>query len=558
MTHPLIQAMAEKIRAGLSRKSITTASKWACNHRIMGGKDFPGPWSFKFHPWTREMHDSRAISNVGQKSAQMGFTEVVLNVTFFKIDYERVDCLYILPSQHPDASDFSASRFDPALELSPYLSTMFSEVKNVGHKRAGATNLYIRGSRSRSGLKSIPAGFIVFDELAEMDQANIPLAMERSAGQLEKQDWKISTPTIEDANINVYFKQSTMEHFFFKCPSCSKQIELKFPESLVITATDAKDQKINDSHLICYECKNKIPHEGKPTFFEGAKWVPSKLENIDTRGFYINQMYSSAVKPAHLAKRYLNSLVDATSETEFFNSNLGMTHAVAGAQVNDEEIQKCVGPFRKLQGEVVVNRNKVRTLGVDVGRWFHYVVNEWDIPIGAPLTDINIHSRPRMIMFGKVPSPEELDRLMFQYAINFCVIDAQPERRAAFSFANRFYNRVKLCFYSSSSASRQIAPSQEIEQSISVHRTSWLDLSLGRYRRGHKGVMLPSDIDQEFIDQVKAQVREYLKDKDGNPIGRYTTPENKVDHYGHAFNYAEIALPLALGAGESEDVQSPV
>jgi phage terminase large subunit GpA-like protein len=131
------------------------------------------------------MHDSEAELNVGQKSAQMGYTETVLNITFYNIDVRNIDCLYVLPAKTPDASDFSAARFDPALELSPHLSKIFSEVKNVGHKRAGTTNLYIRGSRSRAGLKSVPVGFIVLDELDEMTQENVRwLLKERRSGQL--------------------------------------------------------------------------------------------------------------------------------------------------------------------------------------------------------------------------------------------------------------------------------------------------------------------------------------------------------------------------------------
>lgn len=557
MGHPLIEAMAERIKTGLRRKAITTASRWACEHRVMGGQSFPGPWTFKHHPWLKDMHDSTAISNVGQKSAQMGYTEVVLNITFKKIDVDRVDCLYILPAQTPDASVFSASRFDPALELSPYLATLFSDVNNVGHKRAGATNLYIRGSRSRSGLKSIPAGFIVFDELAEMDQDNIPLAMERSAGQIEKQDWKISTPTIEDANINVYYKQSTQEHFFFKCPHCSKQIEFKFPDSIIITAQDQYDKKIEDTHLICYECKGRLEHANKVDLLKDGVWISSKF-NSDIRGFYINQMYSSAVTPQALAIKFLKAMSDATAETEFYNSNLGLTHAVAGAQLTLEEIRACIGDFKMLLGEKIVTRQKIRTLGTDVGRWLHCVVNEWDIPHGIPLADINLHARPRPIFIGKVPDIASVDRLMRQYNVTFAVIDANPERRMAYDFANRFYGRVKMCFYGRSITARQLVPSPEVDQAINVDRTSWLDITLGRYRRGHSGIILPQDVPEEYTDQLRAPVREYIKDKDGNPVGRYTTPDSKADHYAHAQNYSEIALALALGVGESQSMESPL
>src|SRR2546423_8716459 len=119
--HALQQLFLERLSSGLKRHSLTKPSKWAEAYRIMG-PPFPGKWTFRYHPWLREMHDSTAEFNVGQKAAQMGYTETMLNIVFYKIDVGSIDCLYVLPSKTPDASDFSAARFDPALELSPHLS----------------------------------------------------------------------------------------------------------------------------------------------------------------------------------------------------------------------------------------------------------------------------------------------------------------------------------------------------------------------------------------------------------------------------------------------------
>src|SRR4051812_443704 len=143
--HPLLDVFAERIQSGLLRKSVTKPSDWAGKYRIMAA-DFPGPWSPKHYPWQVGMLDSKAEHNCGQKCAQVGYTETMLNVCFYAMDTENTDCLYVLPNKTPDAKDFSASRFDSALELSPYLRKMFSDVKNVGHKRAGSANLYVRGS----------------------------------------------------------------------------------------------------------------------------------------------------------------------------------------------------------------------------------------------------------------------------------------------------------------------------------------------------------------------------------------------------------------------------
>lgn len=528
------------------------------------GKPFPGPANFDHHPWTEDMHDSLAQLNVGQKAAQMGFTETALNRTFFKIDVERVDSLYILPAKTPDASDFSAARFDPALELSPRLSSLFSDVKNVGHKRAGTTNLYIRGSKSRGGLKSIPVGFTVFDEVDEMEQDNIPLAFERMSGQPEHQAWMISTPTIPNYGINKVFQLSSQNHYIFQCPSCSREIELEFPQCLVITGEHITDPKLLDSHLICPLCKAKLPHEDKINFLKTRRtggtgyWKPFGQGGLDNQGWLINQLYSMTVSPAQLAEAFMKSLKDRASEQEFYNSKLGLPHIVEGARITDAMIEHAIekgGGYT--MAEIFLNQNKFVTMGVDVGRWLHYEIVAWNMLGNKFGNDINVMSNAKVLAAGKVSSFEELDALMKNHQILMCVIDANPERRKAYEFACRFWGHVKLCFYGKGVTGKQIKVDKEGEENVEDHkitvdRTSWLDMSLGRYHS--KTIILPRDISYEYKEHLKSPVRIYEKDSDGNSIGKYVNTGD--DHFAHARNYAEIALPIAASFATNKDVKA--
>jgi phage terminase large subunit GpA len=537
----------ERIAAGLRRSSVKTPSRWAEQYRVMG-KPIPGPWTLKYHPWLGEMHDTKAPSNVGKKSAQVGFSEMALNTVFFKIDVERENCLYVLPAKNPDATDFSASRFDPALELSSHLSKLFSDVQNVGHKRAGSANLYIRGSNSRAGLKSVPAGTIIFDEVDEMNQSNIPLAEERASGQFNKLDWKISTPTVPNFGIARAFNESTKEHFFFPCPKCNRLTELVFPDCMVITADNVHDPRIQESYIRCKECRNKLEHSEKHIFLASGRFVPEYTNRI-IRGFYVNQLYSSTVSPPQIAKLYLAAQTDKTSETEFWNSKMGMEHQVDGAQLEDADIEKCIGNYKKFGSKT----NGLITMGVDVGKWNHIEIDEWEIQKTVSNERVNEFARPRVLYEGKVASFNELDMFMRNFNVSFCVIDAQPERRLAFEFANRFWGKVKLCFYGRSISGRMINYSDEdTDQTIKVDRTSWLDLSLGRFRMGKRGILIPIDTSEEYKVQIKAPIRQYKKDAQGNPVGVYI--EVGADHFAHARNYSEIALPLAVGLGQVHNI----
>jgi hypothetical protein len=548
----LSDILKQNIVSGLLRRSVQQCSSWAERYRVMG-KPIPGPWTFKYHPWTREMHDSLAYKNVGMKSAQAGYTEVCLNRTFFTIDVKRIDCLYVLPNKTPDASDFSSARFDAALELSPHLQSLFSDVRNVGHKRAGSTNLYVRGSRSRGGLKSIPTGFMVLDEFDEMDQEQVALALERMSGQFEKQVWEVSTPSIPNWGIHKEYLLTTQEHFFFKCPHCSRRTELTFPESFVCTAESLTDPKIHESYVRCKECHHAIDHDGKWSILQHGIWEPTFKTDPDVRGFHVNQLYSSTVKPVELARAWLKSQLDPAEEQEFFNSKLGMPHTVAGAQVTDENLNNCIRDYRQLETATL---GKVYTMGVDVGSWLHVVIVEWQLPEQL-CADINTHSVPRVVKITKLRNFEDLDKLMSDFQIRACVIDMFPERRKAKEFADRFYGFIKLCYYGRGVTTRGINTKTEgdeltVDHQVTVDRTSWLDLTLGRVIKG--SVLLPKDLPEEYKENLKNQVRKPDKDANGNPIATYVS--TGPDHYGHAQNYAEIALPLAAAQITNSNVSA--
>lgn len=543
--------MAQRIVSGLQRKSITRPSRWATTCRVMG-EPYPGKWNFRHHPWLKEMHDSEAEINIGQKSAQMGFTEAVLNLTFYHIDVKRVDCLYVLPSKVPDATDFSSGRFDRALELSPHLGAIFSDVQNVGHKRAGTANMYIRGSRSRAQLKSIPIGFLVLDEVDEMDQENIPLAMERVSGQVDWSAWFISTPTYPDIGINKYFNDSTQDHFIFKCPACSRSTELIFPDCLEIIGEDQRDPRIEETYLKCKECKAKLHHETKPEWLETGIWVPTYSQR-PKRGFHINQMYAMthACRPASMAVSYFQSLRNPADETELYNSKLGLPHAVKGSQLDESDFVAHYGPYSNGSSRPA----GIVTMGVDVGKYLHCVIDEWQLTHQTG-SDFNTEAICRTIYIVKTQNWDDLDLYMRNWNVHFCVIDRNPETRAALQFANKWYGHVRLCQYGQEIHGKDINASKTEEHLVLVNRTSWLDLALNRFRR-QDAIQIPYDTPMEFKDQLKVLARVYKKDKDGNPVGYY---ENfgRDDHYAHARNYSEIALKFAASFRKHQNINTPV
>ncbi len=542
------------------------------------GQPFPGPWSFYRFPWLEEMHNSNAPMNIGQKSAQAGFSECLLNRVFYTIDVKAQSVLYVMPNKTPDAADFSSSRFNPALEESEYLRNLFSDTNNIGHKRAGSASLFIRGSRARAPLKSIPVSLIILDEVDEMTQENIPLAFQRSAGQVDKEAWLVSTPTINGAGINAYYQDSTQEHFHFQCPGCGRLTELTFPECLVVTADSIHDESIVNSYIKCKECNVKLPHTNKPEWLNiKPLWVPMYAGRTN-RGFHINQMYSSTVDPIDIAKKAILAQTNEAEEQELYNSVLGLTHTTASSAVDDKHFTQCTKGYRQPDGLTVSDWSKfgndtfgpqnngkpsglIITLGIDVGKYFHFEFDAWiRLPGSGRTSDPNENAYPLLLKADKVTNIEDLYVLIEFFRPNAIVIDAQPERRLSKNFCLRYPGRAKMCFYVEGATGRDYSEAPENndqsvldEPTVKVDRTSWLDLSQGRFKNGT--IHLPQNLQGEYKENVKNLVRVVRKAKDSTVSYHYVHEKGKADHFAHARNYAEIAYPIACGTGSYGNIK---
>lgn len=551
-----------ELQTHITGKTITTPSRWAVKRRIMG-EPFPGNYSFSYHPWCRELHDSTATWNVSMKSAQAGYTEVGINIALYTVDVLKKNVLYVLPTLG-DASDFSKSRFNPALRMSDYLKGVFTDANNVGLKMAGNTSLYIRGSRGDANLKSIPVSVLILDELDEMDKSQIDLALQRLKGQPEKKVWFISTPTVHNHGVSLEFAKSTQEHFRFKCPGCSRMDEFTFPDSLKICGEDMNDPDCYKSYYQCTMCAYKYHHEYRDNrCFQDEKlmaltntgiWEPTVSgTDPDRRGFKINQLYSYTVSPAEIVMEYFKSLANNYSKQEFHKSVLGEPYVGEQSQVTDDMIVRAIKQYNCKQLAVKPGEGRMITMGLDRGKWCHYVIAEWFYPEFT--TDLNASAECRILDAGKFHEEDmEVypDRLMHEWQVKACMVDMDPGPQEARRFARRFPGFVWLNRYREGRSGKEMTIDDDGSYApvATVDRTNWLDISLGRFYAG--SIEIPMDIPRSFGEHIKALVREYEEDKHGNPVAKY---ENYgADHYGHALNYAEMALPCAASITTNQNI----
>lgn len=549
----LVNLFKKALATGLRSQTLTTCSRWSEYRRVMGAP-FPGPYSFLYHPWCREISDSTAPFNSMMKGAQLGMTEVAINRAFYTIDILKRDVLYVLPTAI-NAGDFSKSRFKAALLNSDYLNSIFTNTNTINLKQAGGVNLYIRGSRGDSNLKSIPVSTLILDELDEMDQDQIWLALERLSGQREKSVWAISTPKIPNKGIHKLYMQGTQEQWIFTCPRCGRLTEFVWPDCIEIVGEAVTDPRCAESFLKCKECKGRIEQEEKPTFLATGKWVPQSNEcSGDHRSFHLNQLYSYTVSAGELVVAHFRGLGDEAAATEFHNSKLGMPYIGDGAKITDDLFDACLRSHSKEDRRPEVGGVRLITMGIDVGKTCHIVVVEWFIEkMGR---DINVAAIGKLLWEGTLLASEfdRFDYLMREWQVLACCIDAMPFTTDARRFARRFPGYVTLCNYRAGRTGKEITISEDElgTATATVDRTSWLDASLGRFHSGR--IQLPKDVSRMFREQIESPVRIYERDNQGNYTASYT--DTGPDHFSHALNYAEIALPLACSYTQNQPVKA--
>jgi hypothetical protein len=484
------------------------------------------------------------------KGAQTGVTEAAINRALYTLDKLKRDVLYVLPTSTA-ASDFSKARFGGALEHSPYLKSIFTETNAVNIKRAGANTLYIRGSRGKASLISIPVSELILDELDAMEQQQLWLALERLSGQVHKHVWGISTPTIPDYGIHKVYTGSTQEHFFFKCPSCGRRTELVWPDCIVICGEHTADPRCAESYLKCKECGATLHQQDKPRFLAEGKWESTDANgNKEIRGFQISQLYSFTVSPGELVVAHFRGFGDEFAAKEFHNSKLGLPYIGAGAKVTDGMLDEAIRPYTTEERRPRYASEKLITMGGDQGKWNPCVVCEW-LPTGRGSSkDLAEAYDCKVLWYGKFADGEVWERfaeLMCEWQVLYAVVDADPELNLARGFCRRFEGHAATCRYREGREGKEVSKTAEDTGApmLTVDRTYWLDAALGRFKT--RRIILPRDVNDEFRSNIKSLTRTYVREKtkDKEQPVKAVYVNTGADHYAHCLAYAEIALQFA-------------
>lgn len=492
-------------------------SQWAKKHRVLKET---GAFSFRDYAFLKRMHDDPHPQIVGAKAAQMGYTETAINRAFHAMDIMKQDILYVFPTED-DANDFSAARFDVAMELSPKLDGMFTDRRNVGLKRAGAVNFYCRTAGSRSKMKGIPAVGLILDEYDEMDPEKVALARKRVTGHLHPWEFNISTPTIPEFGIWAEFEKSEQHYWYVNCVFCGELERLEWETSI-----EWKGKIPKTARFKCPSCGKPWTREERLASIRQGEWIVTAEGENEKHGYHINQLYSPTQTPYKLVREYLETLDDPVRRQEFWNSNLGLPFVSEGSRLSRQQILACIDINLRTALQSPESTMGVDIAGADRPNWVE--ISEWRADY------------KRVIWAGRA-TWDDLNVKMKQYNVRCCVMDAQPETSKASDFMRRFRGRVYLAWYVE--GMQQAFQANEDTGNVNVNRTFMLDRVLDRFRTMR--ARLPVNLDEMhdvYVAHLCSPTKTYKEDRYGRPVARYV--KSGADHFAHCAVYNEIANNL--------------
>lgn len=536
----LLNELAESISAGLIRKSLSKCSRWAEKTIIMP-EPYAGPFGYENFPWLREILDIEHGMVSIRKGSQLGLSVAAMVKALYIVTEKKNDMLYVLPTQKL-CGDFTTGRLEPLIKDSEHLKDLW-DVANVGLRRthAGKT-LYIRGSKAEAGLISIPLGSAVLDEQDRLSANTLSMVLKRFSARMEYFLMTLSTPTLPGHGIDEIYKQGTKERFMFKCPGCSKTIQLQWPESVEICGDHHDSDDCARSRFRCTKCDRTLEHEDKPVFLKKALWLPTEKAHYH-RSFHLPQLYSPGMTAEKLVREFHKGEVSEIAKIEFHNQGLGLPYLMEGARVTDLIIDgakrghKKTDPRPNQSGRLLV-------MGVDTGSYLDVVISEY-LFNSDPGNEPSINSKCKVLWEGRLAGTDwaSLDLLMSEWQVQHCVIDSMPEHQLACQFARRFPGHVSLAQFRKGTTGDEVktATDENGVETVTVHRTDFMDLALGRFHDSR--IELPSDLSGAFREHVKALSRTYERDSEGKPRAVYVSV--KDDHLALCLVYCEVALHKA-------------
>lgn len=508
--------LLNQIDATLSGDSSYIAPfwEWVTTEKIvLDGKVF----SFKKHEYLVVPYQDDHHFQVEMKATQLGLTSKALLRVVYGCRYGSYrGILYLFPSR-TDVTDLSKTRLTPLIEDNPAnIGLWLRETDSANVKKIWNSFLYLRGMKSRVGLKSVPVDFEIFDELDEAPPNAVDMALERMGHSEVGHQLYLSNPTLPDYGIDKLFQTTDQQYWLLKCSGCNEY------NNLVDLFPDCFQEHRGKTIRACIKC-------GKELDPAAGEWVAKRPSITERRGRQYSQLYSQF--EINSPENILTKFRTTKNLTDFYNLKIGLPYVDSANRLSINEVLDCCGDYM-MQSE----SSKGTFMGVDQGNNLHVVIGERNQIRSGKIIYIDVLKGNKNE--NNDSNWKQLDELMNRFKVMRCVVDAQPNTKSARSFAERFPGRVFLNYYSEYQKGNY--KWNEKDMTVYSNRTESLDSSHKQFSEQRVWVPRENDTVRDFAVHMHNVAKRLETDEDTGSQ-KYTYYRLGEDHWRHAFNYECMA-----------------
>lgn len=554
---PKVRAFVDRLAASADKSNaFHRLGDWLQRNTFIGGK----PYNLKHHECHEAIiSDTHPSKNI-KKCSQVGLSEVSLRIALAIAAVTRSRIIYTLPTD-TFSNKFSKDRFTPVIEESPILrNSLRADTKSAEMKKLGNSTLYIVGTFGQTQAISIPANFLIHDELDFSNQqvigtfqSRLRHAEEDPVTGIKGVTERFSTPTLPNFGISKHFEQSDQRYYMVKCSRCTHTFAPHYAHDLVIPGYDGEQMKfsksdllnpsyrISEAYLKCEKCGNDLWADIMNP--ERREWVAKYPERINERGYQVNPWdvpkYNSCQSVIRQMKEY--------TIQDFFNFVIGLDY-------ESKDNSFLTAMFDKQQKAEWVTLMQARALslygtviGMDVGKTSWLTVG---IPVKAgKVTKLHlIHATQLRAKPGDALAAQVQEYIeAFNPAV--VVVDAAPDFSTAQALiSNNRYGLVFGCEYARtvSGAFTYLAADPETGV-LKAARSGTLSDLMEAHNDGlivypaADGYGEPSEQMPFVKEHLKNTKKQILPGELGDAIKFVKTGP---DHYAHSLNYLRMAMEL--------------
>lgn len=311
--------------------------------------------------------DPRLRDIVVMAGAQVGKTEMLLNVIGFHVHHDPAPILLVQPTLEM-AQAFSKDRLAPMLRDTPALKYKVKDPRSrdanntTTHKVFTGGHISLVGSNSAAGLASRPIRVVLCDEVdrypasAGSEGSPILLARKRSATFHNRKMVMVSTPTNKGASmIESQYEESDKRQFFVPCADCGTVQTLKWSQ------VQWEKDKPETACYVCESCGSVWDDAKRNRAVRQGQWVATADFN-GVAGFHISGLYSPWTMMADAVRDFLIAKKAPDTLRVFVNTFLSETWEDQGETVGDIRFEDREEEFSNEISDQIV----VVTAGIDV------------------------------------------------------------------------------------------------------------------------------------------------------------------------------------------------